>query len=131
VTLPIAGEEEAMSQGQDQVEAALEICRTVSEGVAGLGAAEEEWRAGAAERLQSVGTILEETGDKFFLRMRLCVPFTSRCEREAKRLAEAFGALEATPGGGAEGGFDRALAALEKSAKALEERSAMGGMAIT
>jgi hypothetical protein len=120
-----------MSLGQDQVQAALEICRDVSEGVSGLGAVEEEWRAQTMERLESVGTILEETRDKFFLRMKLCVPFTSRCEREAKRLEEAFRALEAAPGGSTEGGFDSALTALEKSAKALEERSAMGGMAIT
>ncbi len=120
-----------MSLGQDQVQAALEICRNVTGGVAGLGAVEEEWKIAATERLESVGAILEETRDKFFLRMKLCVPFTSRCEREAKRLEEAFRTLEATPNGSAERSFDTALAALEKSTKALEERSAMGGMAIT
>jgi hypothetical protein len=121
-----------MSLGQDQVQAALEICRDVSEGMAGLGVVEEEWRAGTMERLESIGAILEETGDKFFLRMKLSVPFTSRCEREAKRLEEAFRTLAGAPDGSVEGsGFNSALAALEKSAKVLEERSAMGGMTIT
>ena len=120
-----------MSLGQDQAQAALEICRNVSEGLDKLDAAEEDWKAGAMECLESIGTILEETSDKFFLRMKLSVPFTSRCERDAKRLKGAFRALEGAPDGSAEGSFNSALAALEKSAKALEERSAMGGMTIT
>ena len=120
-----------MSLGQDQVQAALEICRNVSEGVTKLGVVEEEWRIRATERLKSVGKIKEDTQDKFILRIKLCVPFTSRCQREAKRLEEALSALAAAPDGGAEEGFDSALTALEKSAKALEERSAMGGMTVT
>ena len=120
-----------MSQGQDQVQAALEICRAVSAGVAGRGAVADSWITEIAERLENVETILEETRDKFFLRMKLCVPFTSRTVREAKRLAAALEALDAASDQDAEARFDSALAALEKSAKAHEERSAMGGMAIT
>lgn len=127
----VAGEEDAVSQGQDQVQAALDRCCSVSEGVAGLGSVEGEWRAEVTERLEGVRMLLEGMRDRFFLRTRLCVPFTSRCEVEARRLEEALGALEAAPGEGARQGFGSALAAVEKSAKALEERSAMQGMAIT
>jgi DNA integrity scanning protein DisA with diadenylate cyclase activity len=127
----VAGEEEMMSQGQEQVQATLEICQTVSERVAGWVSGDDSWTTELAERLESIKTILEETQDKFFLRMKLCVPFTSRCEREARRLTEAFAALDAASDMDTEESFDSVLAALEKSVKALEERSAMGGMAIT
>ena len=120
-----------MSQGQDQVHAALEICWSVSEGVGKLAAVQGEWKAETAGRLQHVQEVLDGMRDKFFLRTKLCVPFTARCEKEAGRLGEALGGLEAVPGEDAQQGFDSALAALEKSAKALEDRSAMRGMAIT
>lgn len=129
--VPIAGEEDVMSKGQDQVQVALEICRNVSGGVRKLTAVEEEWKAEAARRLECVQEVLDGVMDKFFLRTKLCVPFTSRCEKEARRLEETLGGLEAGPSENAQQGFNSALDALEKSAKALEDRSAMRGMAIT
>lgn len=120
-----------MSQGQDQVQAALAICRNVSAGLDRLSAGEGEWADIAAARVRRVEALLEGITDKFFLRMKVCVPFTARCEREARRLEEALGPLETSHGEAAQRDFEAALAGLEKSAKTLEARSAMRGMAIT
>ena len=120
-----------MSQGQDQVQVALAVCRKVSAGLDRLAAGDGEWAASAAARVHLVEALLEGIADKFFLRMKVCVPFTARCEREARRLEKALDPLAVSPADAAQQDVEAALTALEKAAKTLEARSAMRGMAIT
>ena len=127
----MAGEEDEMSKGQEQVQAALEICRNASGGMRALTAVEEGWKTEAERKLACVQEVLDSIMDKFFLKTKLCLPFTSRCEEEARGLEETLRGLDARPDGDALQRIISALDALEKAAKALENRSAMQGMAIT
>jgi len=120
-----------MSKGQEQVQAALEICRHVSGEVLELMTVEEEWKSETARRLGCVQQVLDGVRDRFFLSTKLCLPFASRCEEEATRVHETLRLLQACPDVSAQQRFTGALEALEKAAKILEERSAMQGMAIT
>lgn len=120
-----------MSQGQDQVRAALEICQDVSERVSGLVTLDETWRAESARRCADVQERLDAVMGTFFLRTKLSVPFSARCERAAKALQEMTVGLEENSDEQVQEGFDSALGAMEKAAKRLADRSTMRGMAIT
>ena len=127
----MAGEEDEMSKGQEQAQVALEICRNVSDGIKGLTAVEEGWKTEAERKLTCVQEVLDSIVDKFFLRTKLSLPFTLRCEEEARRLEEMLRGLDARADRDAQQRITGALDALEKAVKALENRSAMQGMAIT
>jgi len=120
-----------MSKGQEQVQVALEICRKASGEVGELALVEQGWNNQVARKLERIHEALDGVKDKFFLRTKLCLPFASRCEKEARRLEETLRPLEARPDEDAQQQFISALDALESAAKALKDRSDMQGMAIT
>jgi hypothetical protein len=119
-----------MSRGQEQVQNTLEICQHVLNEVRQL-AAEEGWKSDVAARLERVQGTLEGMTTKFFLKTKLSLPATAKCEQEARKLEEALRGVLAQPDGSAQQPFVAALGALEKAAKALQERANMEGMAIT
>ena len=96
-----------------------------------MTAVEEGWKTEAEKRLACVQEVLDSIGEKFFLKTKLCLPFTSKCEEEARRLEEALQGLDARPDGDAQQRITGALDALEKAVKALKSRSDMQGMSIT
>ena len=120
-----------MSQGQDQVRAALEICQGLSGRMGSLAVLDEAWQTESMRRLAEVQERLDAVMGTFFLRTKLSVPFNARCERTAKALQEMVVGLEENSDEQAREGFDSALGAMEKAAKGLVDRAAMRGMAIT
>jgi len=120
-----------MSKGQEQVQVALAVCRNAWGEVGELALAEQVWKNEAAKRLERIDNVLDGVKDKFFLRTKLCLPFASRCEKEARRLEETLRRLEARADENDQQQFISALDSLERAAKALKERSDMQGMAIT
>ena len=120
-----------MSTGQEQVQVALDLCQNISGGVRTLTIADDGWKTEVAGRLDRVQQVLDGVKDRFFLRTKLCLPFAARCGREAQRLEEMLRSLDGDADGAAQQRFTGALTALEKAAKALEDRSTMQGMAIT
>lgn len=120
-----------MSKGQDQVQAALSICRNAAEALDGASELGEAWRGEAADRLQGVEELLEGVMPKFFLRTKLSIPFASRCQKAAEGLQGALDELDIRPHHEAQENLTSALAALAKAAKALEDASDTEGMTIT
>ena len=120
-----------MSKGQEQVQVALKVCQDASEGVRKMTAVEEAWKTEVERRLACVQEGLDGVMDKFFLKTKLCLPFTAKCEQNASGLKETFRGLDPRPDGDAQQRFISALDALEKAVKALVDRSAMQGMTIT
>jgi hypothetical protein len=80
-------------------------------------------------RLARVETVLAGMQDRFFLRSKLCLPFATRCEQEAKKLEQVL------QGWTAEAHSSRAvqdaLKSLEQAVKLLDDRSGAQGMVIT
>jgi hypothetical protein len=114
-----------MPNGPEYVEAALERIEGASAALGALENVDEGWKSEAQERLTSVAGLLQGTTDRFFLKTRVCLPFARKCDEAA----QALDALLAQPGTPQE--LSAALEALEKTARTLDERSLMQGMAIT
>ena len=120
-----------MSKGQEQVQVALGMCRDALEGVGKVVAVEESWKTEVGRRLACVQEVLDGVMNKFFLKTKLCLPFTAKCEQNARALEETLRGLGPRPDGDAQQRFMGALDALEKAVKALADRSTMQGMTIT
>lgn len=120
-----------MSKGQEQTQAALEVCRKAAEAVDKAGDAEDEWNAERIGTLRRAQEALDRVMPKFFLKTKLCIPFTSRCEKAARRLDETLEELDGHPEHDVRERFTIALDALQKAAKVLEDCSDMQGMSIT
>jgi len=120
-----------MSQGLEQVEAALKRIERALDAIGELGGVQETWRSEATARLTATEALLRVVTDRFFLKTKVCVPFTGKCEKEAANLAGLLAELGAEPAPDGQERLDAALEALEQAAKTLNERSLMRGMAIT
>ena len=114
-----------MPNGLEHVEAALEHIKGASEAFDALAGVEEGWKSEALERLGSVADLLRGTTDRYFLKTRVCLPFARKCDQAA----QALGALLAESSDLQ--ALSAALETLEKTARTLDERSMMQGMAIT
>lgn len=120
-----------MPQGIEHVETALERIQSAVDEISELSGIEEGWKADALARLTAAANLLRAATDRFFLKSKLCLPFSGRCEQEAGKLAVVAAELRAQPAADGQSRLDAALEALEKAVKALDERSRMQGMAIT
>ena len=117
-----------MPKGPEYVETALEQIEGASKALGALAGVEEEWKSAAQERLTSVADLLRGTMDRFFLKTRVCLPFARKCAEAAEALTAL---LAEQPAPGDQGRLSAALETLEKTARTLDERSMMQGMAIT
>ena len=117
-----------MPQGPEYVETALEQIESASEALSALAGVEEGWKSEAQKRLASVADLLRGTMDRFFLKTRVCLPFARKCAGAAEALAAL---LAEQPAAGDQERLSAALETLEKTARTLDERSIMQGMAIT
>jgi hypothetical protein len=114
-----------MPNGLEHVEATLERIESASARIGELAGVEEGWQSAVQKRLASVADLLKGTTDRFFLKTRVCLPFARKCDQAAQAL-EALLAEAAD-----QEQLSAALEALEKTARVLDERSMMQGMAIT
>jgi hypothetical protein len=123
-----------MPNGPEYVASTLEQIKSASAQIGGLAGVEEDWKSEAQERLAAVVALLEGMGDRYFLKTRVCLPFARKCDAAAQALNELLAGLSDAPEGGAPDARQQvstALEALEKTARTLDERSMMQGMAIT
>jgi hypothetical protein len=122
-----------MPSGPEYVEATLAKVERTTTAIGALAGVDESWRAEAQTRLVAVAELLRGTTGRFFLKTRVCLPFARKCDQAACKLEAA---LETLAGEGSEqpplaAALEAALAALEKAARTLDERSMMQGMSIT
>jgi hypothetical protein len=120
-----------MSQGLEHVEETLALIESVSDKVGKLDGVEEGWRSEAVAQLAATAGLLGAVTDRFFLKTRVCLPFTKRCEDAAKALDVLLAEAPAQLASDDQPRVDAALDRLERVAKTLDERSQMRGMAIT
>ena len=118
-----------MPGGPEYVEATLAKVERASTAIGALAGADAGWKTEAQERLGAVAELLRGTTDRFFLKTRVCLPFARKCDQAALKLEATLEALAGE--GGAQDALEAALAALEKTARTLDERSMMQGMSIT
>ena len=115
-----------MPSGPEYVEATLAKVERASTAIGAPAGADAGWKSEAQERLAAVAELLRGTTDRFFLKTRVCLPFARKCDQAADKLETLAG--EQAP---QETALEAALAALEKAARTLDERSMMQGMSIT
>ena len=120
-----------MTQGEEHVLRALELCRSVAGEMVTLGALDDGWRAAAVERLGHLEETLGRLKDRFILKSKVCLPFAARCEERAGALETSLSALRSTPGPDAVAAFAEALDALDRAVRTLDERTDTRSMAIT
>ena len=120
-----------ISPGEEQVLRALDICHRAAGAVAALDALDEVWRSGAVERLGRLEGTLDQVKDRFIIKSKVCLPFTTRCAERAEALEQSLHALSRNPDTDATDAFAASLDALEKAVRTLDGRSDMRGMAIT
>jgi len=122
-----------MPNGPEYVEATLAKLERASTAIGALDGVQESWKAEAQTRLVAVAELLRGMTDRFFLKTRVCLPFARKCDQAALKLEATLEALAGEQGEQAppEAALETALAALEKTARTLDERSMMQGMSIT
>jgi hypothetical protein len=118
-------------QGVAHVEAALELAGNASTSIGKLEGVDESWRAEAAGTLGEASDLLRGTLDRFYLKTKVCLPFSRRCQEQARVLADLLSELGEPAPAGAEERLQTAIDALAQAARTLDERSLMQGMAIT
>jgi hypothetical protein len=121
----------ATPQGVAHVEAALELARQASESIGQLEGVDEGWRAEAVGTLSGASDLLRGTLDRFYLKTKVCLPFSRRCQEQAQVLADLLSELGEPAPAGTEQRLQVAIDALAQAARTLDERSLMQGMAIT
>ena len=77
----------AVSQGSEQIEAALGLIERTSDALGKMDGVKEGWKADALARLASTADLLRETAGRFFIKTKVCLPFTRKCEEAAQALA--------------------------------------------
>ena len=117
-----------MPNGPEYVLSALKRIESASNKLGALGGLEPGWVQEAQERLAAVTATLRGLGDRFFLKTRVCLPFARKCDQAAQALEDL---LDDLPAADSRPTLTAALEALEKTARTLDERSMMEGMAIT
>jgi hypothetical protein len=118
-------------QGVAHVEAALELAGNASASIGELQGVDEDWRAEAMETLSGASDLLRGTLDRFYLKTKVCLPFSRRCQEQAQMLLDLLSGLEDPAPEGTEQRLQTAIDALSQAARTLDERSLMQGMAIT
>ena len=104
-------------KGIENADAIIEACTSA---LAGLDAAEPEWK----EVLQSAIAALEGLKTKFFLKTNLAIPLTNACRKDAGDLRLLVEKKDLS-------GFPEALARFRASMEKLLKQADMEGITIT